>query len=556
MVSKQCFACGYDWHDPNNVVQRGTNQGVDEVGIQMREARQQSTPNRVPPVIQPPPQTLRQPQRVQTQQPAAQQRQNVKLEGLELDKFAPMDSDEAKRLAKSLGRPSWLNPWFGRRDLIPPVEDQRTLLIDRQMVAEGFVTPEELVELHKIGAEMDRIRPDLAHAKLAADQAVQRSREEHEQLVARKKAEAEERKKQRKAQIEHRKQNDIVFLGRGVSKGLSDRKSNVEKLQQNKLPLLSTPADVANAMELSIPRLRWLAFHTETSERPHYISFNIAKKNGGVRQLAAPHKAMKAAQMWILNHVLANIPVHDAAHGFVRGRSSLSGAQAHVNASVLVNADLEDFFPSINVFRVIGLFRSFGYSPAVATIFALLVTECPRTKINFQGQSMYVATGPRCLPQGACTSPAISNLIAYKLDRRFESLTKKMGWNYTRYADDLSFSCNEGGGDQVGYVMARIRHICQDEGFAVNESKTRILRPSNRQTVTGIVVNEKPNIDRQTIRKIRAILHNAKRTGLDAQNRNNHPDFRRWLNGMISYISMVNAEKGKQLKSMYDQLAT
>lgn len=549
--SRQCFACGADWHDPLNPVQRGTPQPADPMVAQLlRQAQQNTTPSRVPPVIQ------KTAVNTVSNDPSkkAASPQNVKLTGFDLDRFAPVSAAEAMEQAESMGRTTWLNPWFGRRDLIPPADDQRTLLIDRHMVAEGFTTPEELAEIHAIGAEMDRIRPDIVHAKLMADQFVAKSKEEHAEFVAKKKVEAEQRRLKRAEEIEHRRQTDIVFLGRGVSKGLADRRSNIELLNKNGMQVLSSPGDVAGAMGLSIAHLRWLAFHTETAERPHYVSFAIAKKNGKTRQLAAPLQSMRRAQQWILEHVLQKSDVHQCAHGFVSGRSCVTGAEKHVNCNLVVNADLKDFFPTINVFRVMGLFRSFGYSPAVATIFALLVTECPRQEIIFGGQKLHVATGPRGLPQGACTSPMISNLIARNLDRRFDALATKMGWTYTRYADDLTFSIASGGEDKLGYLTARIRHICQDEGFEVNESKTRVLRQSNRQTVTGIVVNDKPNVDRKTIRTIRAILHNAKKTGIEAQNKSNRPDFSRWLLGMIAYISMVNAEKGQQLRRTYDQL--
>lgn len=106
----------------------------------------------------------------------------------------------------------------------------------------------------------------------------------------------------------------------------------------------------------------------------------------------------------------------DRGRGFAKGRSILTNAKPHVGSAVVVNCDLTDFFPSITVHRVIGLFRQIGYSPAVATVLALLVTECPRRKVLYNGKPWHVATGPRGLPQGACTSPAISNLIARRMD--------------------------------------------------------------------------------------------------------------------------------------------
>jgi retron-type reverse transcriptase len=121
-------------------------------------------------------------------------------------------------------------------------------------------------------------------------------------------------------------------------------------------------------------------------------------------------------------------------------------------------------------------------------------------------------------------------------------------WVYTRYADDLTIS---GGGDsngKVGYLLARVRHIAQDEGFAVNAKKTRIKRSHARQTVTGLVVNNNPGVPRNLTRRLRAILHRAKTEGLAAQNRHGEPNFRAWVEGMIAYIAMSRPAVGEKLR--------
>ena len=106
----------------------------------------------------------------------------------------------------------------------------------------------------------------------------------------------------------------------------------------------------------------------------------------------------------------------------------------------------------------------------------------------------------------------------------------------------------------VGYLLARIRHIAKDEGFSVNEKKTRVLRRNAAQTVTGIVVNERPGVPRRLVRRLRAILHRAKHEGLEAQNREEHPHFEAWVCGMIAYISMVNPDQAAALRNAYDSL--
>jgi RNA-directed DNA polymerase len=478
------------------------------------------------------------------------------VEPLNLDAgvFKPIGDAQATREARGAGS-LWGNPWFGRRDLIPPPEDSRTNIIDRAMVGQGLITPEELVDIHTVGRQMDELRPDLSLAQDAAAQAVVDDRAARAQLREQKKAEAAERKRLHAEGVARRKATDIVFLGRGVSKGLADRRSHVEKLQTAGLPILATPADIATALGLSIPRLRWLAFHSDASAVSHYVRFAVPKKSGGQRMLAAPQPELAATQEWILTNILEKIPTHDAAHGFVAGRSTVSNATPHVNRDVVVNTDLRDFFPSITFPRVAGLFRQLGYSPAAATILALLCTDAPRRKVVYAGKPFFVAAGPRALPQGACTSPAISNLVARRLDSRLTGIARKLGWTYTRYADDLSFSADADAAKQIGYVLARVRHIGQDEGFAVNETKTRVLRQANRQLVTGVVVNDRPGVDRVTVRRLRAILHRAKYEGLAAQNREKLPHFEAWISGMIAYIHMVNPKQAVPLRDALSAVA-
>ena len=465
---------------------------------------------------------------------------------LDADQFTPLTDAQAKSAAQQAGN-LWGNPWFGRRDLIPPASDPRTNLIDRALVGQGLLSPEELVEIHRVGDEMAKIRPELAGAHVIAEQSVREAQEDRNRLKERKKAEAAERKRQRAEAVALRRRTDIIFLGRGVSRGLADRRANVEKLSAAGLPVLATPADVAHALGVSIPQLRRLAFHTDASPVTHYVRFTVPKRSGGTRALFAPHRQMAAAQQWILDNIVSKVPTHPAAHGFCAGRSTLTNATPHVGRTVIINCDLTDFFPSITFPRVRGLFGLLGYSPAASTVLALLCTECPRRQVIYVSKTYHVATGPRGLPQGACTSPALSNLIARRLDSRLAGIASKLGWTYTRYADDLTFSANDEAATRVGYLLARVRHITADEGFAMNEGKTRVLRPSAAQTVTGVVVNDRPGVPRKVVRRLRSILHRARTEGLAAQNRTNHPHFESWLRGMIAYIHMINPSQAEPL---------
>jgi RNA-directed DNA polymerase len=502
---------------------------------------------------QPAPEPPPQPETPQPQQPP---RKRDVLLGLEAADLLPITEQELKESLQELTRRNAFR--LGIRGQIPPGNDERTQLIGRALVTHGLLSADQLVEIHRVGAEYDQIRraEELARqqAEFSGQAAVRAERERKARLKEQKKAESAERKKQHAEAVAHRRATDIIFLGRDVSGRLHLRQSDEERLHAAGLPLLSTPADVAAALGLTIPKLRWLAFHTEVATRIHYVQFEVPKRSGGTRTLSAPHRTLAAAQRWIFENILTKLPVETPAHGFVAGRSILTNAQQHVGRRVVLNMDLEGFFPNIGFPRVRSVFFRLGYSPCVATILALLCTECPRREVVYDGRKYFVATGPRGLPQGACTSPALSNQVARKLDKRLAGLARKLGLGYTRYADDLSFSGDAELNERIGYLMARVRHIAQEEGFGVNEKKSRVLRRNTAQVVTGLVVNDKPGVSRQEVRRLRAILHRARTEGLERQNRDGRPDFVAWLTGKIAYVSMARPEVGAKLKAQLQAL--
>ena len=472
-------------------------------------------------------------------------------------------ADELRKRALKIN--PWRTAWIGRTDTIPPQSDERTALIDRGLILRGLLTEQQIAEIHQVGDQWQkyasfwrrtqRARFD-AHqvAAKTADAAIAEQRRQRIARKAEQKRLAAERERKRVESVARRRVEDIVFLGRGVSAGLADRRSNLEALTARGLPILSTPADVAKMLGLSIPRLRWLCFHADAMERIHYVTFTVPKRAGGVRVLSAPHKTLAHAQQWVLHSILEKLPVEENAHGFVRERSTVTNAAPHVGRDVVVNLDLSDFFPTIRFPRVRGVFRRMGYSPAVATVLALLCTESPRREVLFEGARYWVAVGDRALPQGACTSPAISNQIARKIDRRLRGMSVKHGWTYTRYADDLTFSAPKGHRGDVPMLLARVRHIVGEEGFALNPKKGRVQRSGRRQSVTGVVVNTKPGVPREEVRQLRAILHAAKSTGLDAQNRDGRPHFEAWVRGKIAYVSMIDRAKGERLLAAFESV--
>jgi retron-type reverse transcriptase len=449
--------------------------------------------------------------------------------------------------------------WIGRVDTIPPQSDERTALIDRGLILRGLLTAQQIARIHEVGdlwlAHHEAATLAAQIAGRRADRVMEELKKERAEKKAQKKREAAARRALKKEEIARRRREDIVYLGPKVSGALGDRRAHVEELARRGLPVLSEPADVARAMGIGVPELRWLCFHAEATDKPHYAYFEIAKRSGGKRLLAAPQPKLAAAQRWVLDNVLAKLPTEPPAHGFVKGRSTLTAALPHVKKGIVVNLDLSDFFPTITFGRVRGVFRRLGYSPSVATVLALLCTEPPRAAVELDGARLWAAVGPRALPQGACTSPALSNQVARKLDRRLAGMSAKHGYTYTRYADDLTFSAAQHTPADLAMLLARVRHVVQEEGFAINPKKGRIQRAAGRQTVTGVVVNERPSLPREEIRRLRAILHAATKTGLAAQNREDVPHFEAHLRGKIAYLHMIDPAKAAVLRAKLDAVA-
>lgn len=368
------------------------------------------------------------------------------------------------------------------------------------------------------------------------------SKKRRKEAKAKRAAAAKERREKYAA---FRKAN-VVHLGAGVSAGLQGTTSDVAKLKERGLPVLARSQDLAMVLGVTLPQLRWLTYHRRGATLVHYRRYDIPKKTGGRRFISAPKPRLSAAQHWVLKNVLERLDVAPPAHGFVKHRSIVTNATPHVGRAVVLNLDLKDFFPSVTFRRVKGLFVRHGYGEHVATVLALLCTEPPRVPTELDGKVFHVALGDRMLPQGACTSPAITNALCKRLDRRLAGLAKRHGFTYTRYADDLTFS-----GDKptaAGRILRSARAILTDEGFVENGSKTRVMRASRRQEVTGVTVNRRVALPRDEYRLLRATLHNAAKHGLASQNRDGHANFAAHLRGRVEFACMVDPERAPRLR--------
>ncbi|MDY7230843.1 reverse transcriptase family protein [Hyalangium rubrum] len=301
-----------------------------------------------------------------------------------------------------------------------------------------------------------------------------------------------------------------------------------------KLPALRTRQDVAELVGVKESELDAL-MRPGTEAGSGYVEFEVPKRTGGVRRISAPRARLKEVQRALLDKVLAHMPPHEAAHGFVQGRSTVSNAEPHTGATVVVRVDLEDFFPTVHFRRVKGLFQAHGYGDEVASTLAGLTTHRPKLPDG-------TVVWPGALPQGAPTSPALANLVCRRMDARLTALAKKLGASYTRYADDLSFSFKTPP-ERMGRFLWWVNAILQQEGFTENAPKRRVMRRGLRQRVTGLTVNQQVSIPRSERRRFKAILANCRKHGVASQARG-RKDFAGWLRGYAAYVRMVHPELG------------
>ena len=326
---------------------------------------------------------------------------------------------------------------------------------------------------------------------------------------------------------------------------------------RQRFPHTESLDDVASLISLNPKHLRLLL-----SELPRlYHSFEINKRNGGTRAIHAPNPQLFLVQSRLKLVFDALYEPAPTVHGFVSGRGIVSNAEPHVRAKNVLNVDLVDFFPSIRAGRIAGVLQSsvYGAGLEAATVMASLCCK------------------DDALPIGAPTSPVLSNMVSYHLDKDLLDLARRFSCYYTRYADDITFSNRRwhfppslaSKRDGVTTLGEELTSVIGRNGFQPNASKTRLQRKSERQEVTGVLVNKRTNVDRRYIRRIRAMLHSWESEGLaSAQARFNTqyggskwndlpPKFQDSLGGMIAFVEMVKGADdpvASRLRHRFDEL--
>ncbi|MBW4361393.1 reverse transcriptase family protein [Flavobacterium taihuense] len=252
-----------------------------------------------------------------------------------------------------------------------------------------------------------------------------------------------------------------------------------------------------------------------------YRNFEIVKKNGSKRLISEPLPSLKEIQLWILKNILYKIPVSPVAKAYKPNVRIIENLKFHRNQPKVLTLDLKNFFPSIKINAIKNIFIDLGYSKFVSRLLAKLCTK------------------EDALPQGAPTSPYLSNLIFKKADALIFDFCKQRKIRYTRYADDLCFS----GDFNEEELLEKVTDIVEDMNFSINKSKTKLMLPNTRQTVIGIVVNEKPQVVFHKRNALRQAVYYIKKFGLNEHQeckgilQNNYLEH---LLGKINFVLQIN----------------
>jgi RNA-directed DNA polymerase len=313
-----------------------------------------------------------------------------------------------------------------------------------------------------------------------------------------------------------------TFTNEAIKRGYSEQ--NIKRCLDYAAPLISNDVPVIyNTSHLSVlvgykkEYIKKAALHTKY----FYRDFEIVKRNGKKRPISEPLPSLKEIQHWILKKILYNIPVSPFAKAYKPNISLIENLKFHRNQPKVFTLDLENFFPSITIDSVEKIFSELGYSKSISDLLAKLCTR------------------DGSLPQGAPTSPSLSNLIFVDADAMISDYCIQRKIRYTRYADDLSFS----GDFDEKELFDKVNGIIEKMNFKINTAKTKLMTPGNRQTVTGIVVNEKPQVVFHKRNELRQAMYYIQKFGIDEHREYreiNQRNFLEHLLGKINFVLQIN----------------
>lgn len=306
-----------------------------------------------------------------------------------------------------------------------------------------------------------------------------------------------------------------------------------------------------NSHDITMKQLNYHAYSKNNAKR--YIQFQIPKKKAGeFRTITAPNAGLKCIQRCLNVILLKRFTPNPAANGFVPGKSIVDNAKVHFGQKYIYNIDLKDFFPSVSEGRVFACLQlpPFSFDKYMASLIADL---CCHEGV---------------LPQGAPTSPTLTNVVCSRLDWRLSKLARRYNLRYSRYADDITFSGMSNIFHKDGDFVKELRFYIEKEGFQINESKTRTNSYYQRQEVTGLIINEKPNVTQRYVKQIRTMLHNWEQSGYDyAQSKflehykpSRHTagehHIENIIDGKLNFLKMVKGNNDNTYKKLYERFSS
>ncbi|MCG3797041.1 reverse transcriptase family protein [Bacillus toyonensis] len=328
-----------------------------------------------------------------------------------------------------------------------------------------------------------------------------------------------------------------------------------DKLIKSELPVLFSTKHFCEVIDITYGELKKIILNRTNQ----YGNFKIRKKSGGFREIRSPKEKLKNIQKWILNNILSKVSPHGSCIGFKKGDSIIKNALPHLGKEAILKFDLFHFFDTVTEKRVYSIFKSLGYHSNLAVDLAKLCTvpSFPSHKKKFL-ENFNISDNPfpfdSFLPQGAPTSPALANLVAGHMDKRFKGLADFLGLDYSRYADDLTFSGNYECLPNVNFV----KKIILEEGFYINESKTCLRREGQQRKVTGIIVSgDTSKVPKAYKKDIWKHLYFLNKFGVKKHLRNiknNKSSFQDWLLGRIMFVRSVEFEEGNRMLYKYNQV--
>jgi RNA-directed DNA polymerase len=336
------------------------------------------------------------------------------------------------------------------------------------------------------------------------------------------------------------------------------------KSKEDLLNLLNEANKILHEERAKPFSLKALTYYSSPNlAKKRYRSFPIKKKSGGIRTIHAPISGLKSIQK-ALNLILQCVfEPHRAATGFIPEKSIVDNAKVHLNQYYVYNIDLKDFFPGIDQARI---WKRLQFSPfdlneknnrleLANRIAALCCTELEVERMDEQGE--WAKVKRNVLPQGAPTSPTLTNIIAFRLDHKLSGLARRFNLNYSRYADDITFSSSHNVYQKDSDFLNELHRIIADQNFHINPKKTRLQKNGYRKEVTGLTVNEKVNVSRRYVKQIRMWLYYWERHGIvkaysiflrdykadKGHVKKGNPDFISVLDGKLLYLKMVKGEE-------------